>query len=1526
MFSFSRNSIATLLKTATAIVAATATLLMGSVSAEGVPTTEKVHSSAPTAHRAPTADPDWPNEIYGTVFDDFGDPAVNLQIDAVNSAGTVIDTVWTDDTGFYNFFDLAAATYKLHFVGDADYADEWYEDVSTRAAGTGLAVSNTRGWIADAEVTWVGSGGGGGGGGNGGFSSIEGTVTDADDNAMEGVDVSAFDVDGNSVATSSTDVDGYYLIESLTAGQYTLCFDSVDFPYSCFGGGADALDPSTSWFTLGESETYWQDYQLVNTGVIDGTVTDSSGNTLEGIVVQFFVLTDWASWEYAESVTTDADGYYSADLPEGYYRVAAEPQDSGSTLEPQWYNGVSSMNLAAPIQISSNIPAEGIDFSLAQGSSIGVNTWCGSTGTECRETPYVRLVAMDGTLISGEKTAVGSTVVFTGIPAGDYKVVMNDYWWGGDGTESDALEITVGDDEDIRGITQVFPLNETGANISGTVTVAGGAPAVGHTVELRTNGVLGGAQIQYFSAETDESGYYEFAGVNPGLYTLAFAAPVVCDDVSCNNSGEDYWGGVYNEDFAQYFTATDGVDATFDFQMLPRSSVIAGTVRNAAGTALSGAEVFVSGPNGSGNSVISAANGTYRVEGLPPGLYTAVAFKDGYVNPYRTQTISRASITVANGATGTLNLSLTPGTARISGRVTGSDAPAVGLEDIGLVAVRKSDNCAMSWTSTDESGNYSFADLPAGSYYVAAGVRGGFGCGHSGDGMWNDGPYIGEYLTDKPNMAAATPITVTAVQNLTNQNFVLQLGATISGFVGLTDGSRGYAGLTAAAYGANDEMIGISQVNPDGTFTIPALPAGVYYVKISADDEALSPEWWSDSSGARRAVSVTTAQNVSNLYIELEPAAVLTGVIRSLNGVPLSGRVDAIDSTGAIIASTYQEAEDLRYSIRVPAGIPVRLRATVVGQEFWLGGATTMLASPWVTGNSGGETFVREIITGEPSQISGRVTVGGVAVNSGSVDLLDATGQTVGSGSITGGAYTITGVLPGTYTLLAHLSGGSMVFYGNKDSIAGASYITASGGALLEGIDIDASPVTGMFVPGTISMTGVPKVGTAMSVAIGTWNPAPASVLYRWYVSDPYGQGAWRKAVGMAASYTITNSDLGKYLSLEVTVLKNGFISDEMFIQIGLVSGLALTASPVPTITGGATAKVGTALTAVPGSWTPAPVTVAYQWMKGGEPIPGATASTYTPTAADAGARLTVRTIGTKPGYATVLKESAQTAVVALQTLTAMPVPTITGTARVGSVLTANPGTWAPAPVGLSYQWRRNGTNIPGANAPTYLLTAEDQGRTITVAVVGSKVGFTTSVPKISAATTTVAAPPASTLTTTPTPTITGTAAIDETLTVTTGTWGPAPVTLAIQWMRNGVPILGANATTYRLTAADVDATIRVAVKGTKTGYFAVTKVSAATTAVAGGIIDPDEIAYATIVGTGTIGSPLEVELFDVYPDDVYITYQWLRDGVPIRGAKRATYVPTARDELKDISVILMLAKPGYGQTEIWSDSVVASY
>ncbi len=69
-----------------------------------------------------------------------------------------------------------------------------------------------------------------------------------------------------------------------------------------------------------------------------------------------------------------------------------------------------------------------------------------------------------------------------------------------------------------------------------------------------------------------------------------------------------------------------------------------------------------------------------------------------------------------------------------------------------------------------------------------------------------------------------------------------------------------------------------------------------------------------------------------------------------------------------------------------------------------------------------------------------------------------------------------------------------------------------------------------------------------------------------------------------------------------------------------------------------------------------------------------------------------------------------------------MTAPRITGATSLGSTLTANVGTYAPAPSAYAYQWYRNGAAITGARYRTYRLAAADNGRSITVRVSASRI------------------------------------------------------------------------------------------------------------------------------------------------------------------------------------------------------------
>jgi hypothetical protein len=161
----------------------------------------------------------------------------------------------------------------------------------------------------------------------------------------------------------------------------------------------------------------------------------------------------------------------------------------------------------------------------------------------------------------------------------------------------------------------------------------------------------------------------------------------------------------------------------------------------------------------------------------------------------------------------------------------------------------------------------------------------------------------------------------------------------------------------------------------------------------------------------------------------------------------------------------------------------------------------------------------------------------------------------------------------------------------------------------------------------------------------------------------------------------------------------------------------------------------------------------------------------------------------------------------------------------VDSPLTASPGAWTPAgEVAFGFQWLRNGAPILGANAASYTPTATDFGTALAVQVTGTRIG-SASTTAVSAAT---AAVVAGTLVKGK-PTIKGKARVGSVLAARPGSWGPAGVSVKLQWLRNGKPIKKATKARYKLVGADKGKKISVRATGVKAGYTTATATSRAT-------------------------------------------------------------------------------------------------
>ena len=114
--------------------------------------------------------------------------------------------------------------------------------------------------------------------------------------------------------------------------------------------------------------------------------------------------------------------------------------------------------------------------------------------------------------------------------------------------------------------------------------------------------------------------------------------------------------------------------------------------------------------------------------------------------------------------------------------------------------------------------------------------------------------------------------------------------------------------------------------------------------------------------------------------------------------------------------------------------------------------------------------------------------------------------------------------------------------------------------------------------------------------------------------------------------------------------------------------------------------------------------------------------STYTPTTADAGRRISVRVEVTRTGWTTRSRTSAGVGI----PIHATKRPYLHGTATSGRTLTVMVGAWTPKPERYAYQWYRNGVALSGRTAKTYRLTSSDRGNKIHAKVTARRTGYTT--------------------------------------------------------------------------------------------------------------------------------------------------------------------------------------------------------
>jgi hypothetical protein len=259
--------------------------------------------------------------------------------------------------------------------------------------------------------------------------------------------------------------------------------------------------------------------------------------------------------------------------------------------------------------------------------------------------------------------------------------------------------------------------------------------------------------------------------------------------------------------------------------------------------------------------------------------------------------------------------------------------------------------------------------------------------------------------------------------------------------------------------------------------------------------------------------------------------------------------------------------------------------------------------------------------------------------------------------------------------------------------------------------------------------------------------------------------------------------------------------------------------------------------------------------------------------------------------------------------------PGITGTARVGETLTANPGTWSPRPSTTTYVWKADGEVLVGQNASSLVVPASAVGKRITVAVTGERANYA-SLTSFSGPTLAVGG----IFVLSKLPSVSGTTRVGSTLTAARGTWTPVPEVVRYQWRLDGRAYLGATSRTWRLPPSARGKKVTVAVTGIRTKYPARTAISPATTAVRAGIF---VVPTLKITGTAKVGYTLKAVRGTWTPQPSHVKYQWKVGGLAVKGATGSSFTVPASARGKRVAVVVTGSRIGYTTRTVSTSTAV---
>ena len=795
-----------------------------------------------------------------------------VSVRVYDSSWNQVSSSSTDYSGNYTVLGLLPGSYYVMTSNTQYFIDECYDNVTNSNAATPVSV--TQG-VDTPNINFSLSMKG----------TISGRVTrESDGSGIQSVWVGVYNSSWSQVSDANTNYSGYYTVGGLLTGSYYVKTSNdqyfIDEYYDNVTNSSTATPVSV---TVG-LDTPNINFSLAMKGSISGRVTrESDGSGIQNVWVYVYN----SSWSQVSSANTDYLGNYTVrGLLTGSYYVGIS---NNFYFIDEYYDNVTNSSAATPVSVTVGLDTPNINFSLAMKGSI--------SGRVARESDSVGIRGIGVVVyntnwnqVSSASTDYSGNYKVLGLLTGSYYVrtstspsFIDEYYDNvTKQTEATLVSVTVGSDTPNINFSLA-----TKGSISGRVTRESGGTGI-QDVYIHVYYANGGIAGYTY---TNSLGYYTIPELMPGSYYIG----------TSNSLGyiDEYYDNVTSKTDAALVSVTAGLDTpNINFSLAMKGSISGRVTRESDGTGIQGIEIRI---YNSSWSQVSSANtnylGNYTANGLLTGsYYVGISNSFYFIDEYYDNVTSKTDATLVSVTVGldtpNINFSLAM-KGSISGRVT-RESDGTGIKDIEVRVYDSSWN-QVSYTYTNNSGNYAVGELLPGYYYVRTS---------------NSLNFIDEYYDNVTSSSAATPVGVTVGSDTPNINFSLVMKGSISGRVIKESDGTGIQGIGVNVY--NSSWIWICYANTDhsGNYTVGGLLTGTYYVGTS-NSQYFIDEYYDNVTNKidAKLVGVTIGSDTHNINFSLTRKGSISGrVTRESDGTGIQGvYINVYNTSWHLVSSVYTE-------------------------------------------------------------------------------------------------------------------------------------------------------------------------------------------------------------------------------------------------------------------------------------------------------------------------------------------------------------------------------------------------------------------------------------------------------------------------------------------------------------------------------------------------------------------------------------------------------------------------------------------